>query len=204
METADSNIYFLSVTLGGMKALIAVVAIFLTQAMAQTPPAAPKVFKDSVLGFQYVPPPGMYDLTQVDRQDIERRATAAGKTNTMNLLLSLRSGPDDRATDWRTIGIETYPRDKVHSSSDRDASKTFSGWVAGGASETGQPKDIAIGEFRFVVSTFERHEGQLTKYACVYTTVKDGKLLSLSFSTNSQDVLNKIVESLKSFRALPR
>lgn len=185
-----------------MKTLIVVVAMLLTQAVAQAPPTAPKVFKDSALGFQYVPPTGMYDLTQTDQQDIQRRATAAGKTNTMALLLSLRSGPDDTANDWRTIGIQTYPRDRVNASNDRDASKTFSNWVTGGATETGQSKDVTIGGFPFVVSTFKRQVGQLTKYACVYTTVRNGKILSLSFSSNSQEVLNKTAESMKSFQAL--
>ena len=185
-----------------MKTLIVVVAIFLTQAVAQTPPAAPRVFKDSALGFQYVPPPGMYDRTQTDQQDIQRRAAAAEKTNTMALLLSLRSGPDDTASDWRTIGIQTYPRDRVPVSSDRDASKIFSGWVTGGATETGQSRDVTIEGFSFVVSTFKRQEGQLTKYACVYTAVRNGKILSMSFSSNSQEVLNKTAESMKSFQAL--
>lgn len=187
-----------------MKTIIAALAILLTQAVAQTPPAAPNVFKDIALGFQYVPPQGMYDLTQIDRQEIQRRAAARGKANTMTLLLSLRSGPDDTATDWRSVGIETYPRDKVRSSTDRDASKTFSGWVAGGGAGTGQPKDVTIGDFRFLVSTFELHEGQLKKYACVYTAVRNGQMLSLSFSSNSQEVLKKMVESMNSIQPLAR
>ena len=169
---------------------------------AQGRPNAPPEFTDSNLGFRYTPPPKMRDLTAIDRQTIRERAAARGTTNTLTLLLSLRSGPDDAAADWHTIGIQTYPREKFGTLSDRDASVKFSHSVAGNAKEVGQPSDITIGDFHFVVSSFELREGQLTKRARIYTTVRKGMMLSLSFSANSSDTLDGIVSSMKTFTPL--
>jgi len=141
----------------------------------------------------------MRDFTEVDNQSIQQRAKAMGKTNTLTLLLSLRSGSDDTAPEWHSIGIQTYPREKMGIVSDRDACQTLSRSVARGGTETGQPLDVQIGAIHFVVSTFEVREGQLTKHACVYTTVRNGKMLSFAFSANSSEVLNKIADSMKTF-----
>jgi hypothetical protein len=166
---------------------------------AQEPPAASAQFENLELGFRYVPPGGMRDLTIPERQAIQKKAAERGSTNTLTLLLALRSGPDDTAADWHTVGIETYPRGKFGNLSDHDASQIFSRRVMGIDRETGQPSDVNLGGFDFVVSTFELREGQLTKHARVYTTVRNGKLLALAFSANSSDVLNHIVGSMASF-----
>jgi hypothetical protein len=44
--------------------------------------------------------------------------------------------------------------------------------------------------------------GQLTRYTRVYTTVRDGQMLSLVFSANSSDALNSVVESMDAFGLL--
>jgi hypothetical protein len=169
------------------------------QSFSQGPPLAPSVFRDSTLDFRYTPPSNLYDLTEAGKQSIHERAKAMGKTSTLNLLLSLASGPDDKVSDWHSIAIQSYPREKMAGGlTDREASRFFSRTVAGVGSETGQPADVHIGDFDFVVSTFELHEGQLTKHARVYTTVRKGALLSFAFSANSLDALNRIVDSIKS------
>lgn len=169
---------------------------------AQGPSLAPSEFTDSNLGFRYTPPPNMRDLTAIDRQTIRERVAARGTANTLTLLLSLRSGPDDTAADWHTIGIQTYPRENFRMLNDRDASVKFSRSVAGNAKAVGQPSDVTIGDFHFVVSSFELREGQLTKRARIYTTVRKGLMLSLSFSANSSDTLDTIVSSMKTFTPL--
>lgn len=179
----------------------AVLGILLsTQALAQGPPLAPSVFTDFTVAFRYTPPPNLYDLTEGGKQSIRERAKALGKTSTLNLLLCLASGPDDTASDWRAIAIQTYPREKMGRLSDHEASHSFSRTVAGTGSETGQPADVHVGDFDVVVSNFELHEGQLTKHARVYTTVRKGQLLSFAFSANSLDSLNRIVDSISSVR----
>jgi hypothetical protein len=99
-------------------------------------------------------------------------------------------------TDWRSVRIESYPREKFGSVNDRDACRAFSRWVSGAGTETGQPTDVQVGGSNFVVSTFELREGQLTKLA----TVRNGQMLSFAFSANSTDVLNAIVDSMKTFQ----
>jgi hypothetical protein len=183
-----------------MRIAIFVLIILAMQEVAQTPPAAP-LFRDSKLVFRFSPPANMRDLTAVDRQSIQQRAAALGTSNTLTLLLSLRSGPDDTAADWHSVGIETYPREKLGTVSDRDASRTFSRRVAGAGTEIGQAADLDVGGCRFAVSIFELREGQLTKHARVYTTVRNGRMLSFAFSANSPDVLARIVESMKTFKA---
>lgn len=176
---------------------IALVLVLVSQGFGQAPAPAPSVFTDSTLAIRYFPPPNMYDLTSIDRQAIQKRAAALGTTNTLTLLLSLRFGSDDNAADWRTIGIESYPREKLGSINDHDAFQKFSRSVAGVGTETTPPSDLQIREFHFLVSNFELHEGQLTKYARVFTTIRNGKLLSFAFSANSLTVLNTITESMK-------
>ena len=173
-----------------------------TTACAQEPPLAPPEFTDSNLGFRYIPPPKMRDWTAIDRETIRARAAARGTTNTFTLLFSLRSGLDDTAADWRSVGIQTYPRERYRTLSDRDASVKFSRSVAGNTKEVDQPSDVTIGDFHFVVSTFELQDGQLTKRARIYTTIRKGLLLSLAFSANSSNTLDAIVSSMRTFTSL--
>jgi hypothetical protein len=183
-----------------MRVAIFTLVILATQSFAQAPSPAPSVFTDSTLHFRYTPPPNLRDLTEADRRSIQQRAAAMGKTNTLTLLLSLRSGPDDAATDWHSIGIESYPRDKFRNVTDREASRSFSRVVSAGAGmETVEPADVQIGKSHFLMSTFELQKGQLTRHARVYTTVRGGQMLSFAFVANSLDVLSRIVDSMKTF-----
>ncbi len=180
--------------------VILLVVVIAAQAVGQMPPPAPKVFTDAAMGFRYNPPSNMRDLTKNEQQSIQQRAAQTGAKSTMTVLLALRSGPDDTAKDWHSVGIQTYPRDKVPGSTDREAGATFSQWVAGrGAEVTEPPTESGIGGAHFVVLTFQLHEGRLTKYATVYTTVRDGQLLSFAFSADSRSVLDKITDSMKTF-----
>jgi hypothetical protein len=183
-----------------MRIAIVTLIILVTQGFGQGSPPAPSVFTDSTLSFRYTPPANLRDKTEVDRQSIQRRAAAVGTANTLTLLLSLRSGPEDTAADWHSIAIESYPREKLGKVSDRDASRTFSRWVSRIGTETGQPADAQIGDSHFVLSNFELQEGQLAKHARIYTTVRNGRMLAFAFSANSADVLNRIADSMTTFQ----
>jgi hypothetical protein len=187
------------------KRLVFLCALLITSVSAvfgQGPPLAPTEFKDSPRGFVYTPPPNLRDLTSFGRQSIQESAAARGVANTLTLLLSLVSGPDDTAADWRTIAIQTYPREKLRTLADREAILKFSRGVARNGKEVGEPSDVTIGDFHFVVSSFELQEGQLTKHARVYSTIRNGLMLSFAFSANSLDVLDSIVTSMKTLRPL--
>jgi|SRR5208337_594391 len=182
-----------------MRTAIFLLIILATQGVAQNPRPA-RLFSDSKLVFRFSPPAHMRDLTEVAKQAIQQRAAALGTSNTFTVLLSLSSGPDDTAADWHSMGIETYPREKLGSLSDRDASRTFSHLVAGAATEIDQAADLHVGGCQFVVSMFELHGDRLTKYARVYTTVRNARMLSFYFSANSPDVLARTAESMKTFK----
>lgn len=80
-----------------MKPSLFALIILVAQTFAQGPPPAPVVFTDSILGFRFTPPPNLRDLTKPDKRSIQERVAEMNKGNTINLLLSLRSGPDDTA-----------------------------------------------------------------------------------------------------------
>jgi len=183
-----------------MRTAIFLLIILVPQVVAQNPRPA-RLFRDSTLVFRFSPPAHMRDLTDVAKQSVQQRAAALGTSNVLTVLLSLSSGPDDTAADWHSVGIETYSREKLDSLSDRDASRTFSRLVAGGGTEIDQAADLDVGGCQFVVSTFELHEGRLTKYARVYTAVRNARMLSFYFSANSPDVLARTAESMKTFKA---
>ncbi len=151
-----------------MKTVRTAIVIFvalLGETLAQAPPPAPAVFTSPELGFRFIPPRGLRDTTLGDQQWIQRRAAELRTTKVLTLLLSSRSGPDDNSDDWCTIGIETYPLQKLGAATDQDAIRKLSRWFAGNGTETGEPKDLRIGQSHFVVSTFQLREGSLTKQA---------------------------------------
>lgn len=170
--------------------------------VAQIPPAAPAVYSNAELAFRYTPPAGLFDLTQSDREWIAKRAEETHSSKTLNLCLSLRSGPDDATDAWHSIGIETFPRNAINAPTDREAILKMSGWVAGPGKPVGSPKDVQVGPFHFVMSSFEVHEGKLIKRAHVYSAIIKDQVVSVPFSANSTDVLSRIEASIKTFQAI--
>ena len=131
---------------------------------------------------------------------LNRGQAAVGKTP-FSLLLSLVSGPDYTAADWRSIAIETYPREKLATVNDRDAMHAFSLKVAAGAMEVGKTNDLQIVDCYFSVSNSQLSEGHLIKYARIYTTVRNKRLLSFAFSANSLEYFNKIAASIMTVKS---
>ena len=184
-----------------VRTAITIFAALLGEALAQAPPPSPAVFTSPELGFRYIPPSGLRDTTLGDQQWIQRRATELRTTKVLVLLLSLRSGADDTSNDC-TIGMESYPLQKLGAATDQDAIRKLSRWVAGNGTETGEPKDLRIGQSHFAVSTFQLREGSLTKQAHIYTTILRGQVLAIVFSANSAEVLSRIEASIKTFEPL--
>ena len=182
------------------RGFICAITLLVACGLAQEPRRAPKVFIDHHLGFVFVPPSDMYDLTEIDRQAVQARAQKLGSTNTLNLLLSLRSGPDDTSSDWHSVGIETCPRVRLTEKSDEDALDHYSRRIATPGTPVGVPEIVEIQHTRFHVLRFEFHEAKLTKTARVYSAVIGDQALAIAFSANSDDVLNAVILSMQTFQ----
>jgi hypothetical protein len=171
-----------------------------TQLGCQASP--PSVFEVPNLGFRYTPPANMIDTTAQAKANVERKAAARGTSNVITVLLSLNSKGPDTAPDWRSIAIETYPREKIHAQSDRDASESFARNIAGGGKQVGATGDVTYGPFHFVVADFQLQDGQTLKHARIYTAVRNDRMLAFAFSSNSTDALYDIDASMKTFEPL--
>jgi hypothetical protein len=152
------------------------------------------------LGFRYTPPGGMHDKTERFRLDIQERAKASGTTNILTALLAMSSGPDDKDPTWRSLTIETYPRDAVPDPDDASAEAKMSAWVAHSEDVRALPRSVVISGQSFAVSVFGMQEGPIKKGATVWTTVRKGKLLSFAFVANSPEQLKTLTETMKSLQ----
>jgi len=196
--------------MGGLNRVIAPILallemfMFMQTGAAQGPPLPPKTFTSSELGFSYSPPQDGRDLTKYEEELLRQRAAANHSTNTSTILLAVVSGPEDKAANWYSVGIQSYPREKLSGLTDHDACETYSRRVAGvghqTANQTGRPVDMQIGGADFVVSAFGLSEPPLDKQARVYTTIRRGQMIGLSFTANSAGVLDRIVQTMKTFR----
>ena len=97
-------------------------------------------YSDATLSFRYTPPSGMHDKTQRFRSQIEEQAKAQRATKTLSALLAMSSGPDDKDPSWRSLTIETYPRDAVSEPDDAKAEARMSAWVAHSSDTTALPR----------------------------------------------------------------
>ena len=68
------------------------------------------IYSSSELGFRYAAPAAMRDTTASARAQIEARVAASHRRSSSALLLAMTSGPDDTASDWHSMGIETFAR----------------------------------------------------------------------------------------------
>jgi hypothetical protein len=54
----------------------------------------------------------MHDTTEHLKLEIEEQTKASGTTQAVSALLAMSSGPDSAATNWGSVTIETYPRER--------------------------------------------------------------------------------------------
>src|SRR5712692_8289550 len=130
------------------------------------------------LGFSYIRPSEMRDETNTQRAEIRARAAARRTSNTLDLLLSMSSGPDATTADWHLLSIETYPRRKFSNLDDISAEAKMSAWVAGTSSLPGKPRSVVLAGQSFAVFVFGEQDGAIRKGAVVWTTIRKDKLLS--------------------------
>jgi hypothetical protein len=145
-----------------------------------------------------MPPSEMRDKTQRFRAEIQQRAVASHSKDTLDALLAMSSGPDDKATDWHSLTIETYPRKVVADLDDASAEAKMSAWVANSKDASALPRSVVLSGQSFSVSLFGMQEGTTKKGAVVWTTIRKDKLLSFAFVANSPEQLKKLTESMKS------
>jgi hypothetical protein len=157
------------------------------------------VFSDAELGFRYILPKGLTDETSDSREELRKRAAALGTSNnTLEILLRMTSGPPDTAPDWHAISIQTYSHSKFAGLDDRAVEAKMNGWMAGdGVTAIGDSKRVSIAGANFVVTNFERSEPSHVKYARIYSTIRNGKLLGFAFTANSVDKLQPLADSLE-------
>ncbi len=157
------------------------------------------VFSDAELGFRYTLPKGLTDETSYSREELRKRAAALGTSNnTLEILLRMTSGPPDTAPDWHALSIQTYSHSKFAGLDDRAVEAKMNGWMAGdGVTAIGEPKRVPIAGENFVVTNFKKSEPSHVKYARVYSTIRNGKLLGFAFTANSVDKLQPLADSLE-------
>jgi hypothetical protein len=156
------------------------------------------VFSDSGLSFRYTPPKDFIDETSDARELVRTRAASLHTTNTFNVLLRMTSGPDDTALDWRSVSIETYPRSKFAGLNNPAAETKINLWASGSrASAVGDPKLVAIAGASFMISNFEQSEPPLTKRGRIFSTVRNGQLLVVAFTANSDEGLKSLETSMQ-------
>jgi hypothetical protein len=156
------------------------------------------VYTNSTVGFRYVAPAGMTNTTASARSQVEQRAAALHRAKTFAVLLAMTSGPDDTASDWHSVGIQSYPREAFPGADDFHAESLMNASVARGGLSVGTNQSVVFSNQKFVATQFEMHEGTLTKHATVFTTVRGGQLLSFAFASNSAEEVAKMVTTMKS------
>jgi hypothetical protein len=160
--------------------------------------SSPNGYSNVNLGFTYAPPKEMKDETMSRREEIRTRAAVRHTSKTLDLLLSMSSGPDATASDWHLLSIETYPRQKFSDLDDISAEAKMSAWVAGVSGATEKPRVVVLAGQAFAVSVFGERDGTIKKGAVIWTTIRKNKLLSFSFVANSSEQLKRLTETMKS------
>ena len=73
----------------------------------------------------------------------------------------------------------------------------MSAWVAENE-DSGIVRSVILSGQQFSISVFGQQEGSVNKVAVVWTTVRNGALLSFAVVWNSADQLKGLTESMKS------
>jgi hypothetical protein len=170
--------------------------VFILPQSASPPTLVDGVLSDSELGFRYTPPPQMFDETDSARESVRRRAASLQSHSVFEVILAMSSG-DDTDADWVAIGMEAFPRSKLSGLDDAAAAARTNVLIAGArASLIGTPQQATFAGRQFVVSEFEQEEPALTKRARVYSTVLGSKFLSIAFSANRSENVQRIAKTM--------
>ena len=162
--------------------------------------APSRPYTNAGLGFTYTPPDGLRDVTKALQESDSARARD-GRVR-FESLLRMFSGPDDEAADWVTLGIATLPRGRDKDKGDDVTAGFFTNNALGGGNTT-KREVLKIAGRDFSVSSFEKKEPPLTKYAVVYTVVHKEKFVSFFFSGNDRDKVNRLARSMETVKFRP-
>ena len=184
-----------------MKIAVLIFVLLFWTAQTILTDGSPRIYAD--LGFRYTPPEGLCDSTDADRLAVQERAAALHTAKVLDVRLSIQSTTGDTGPEWKKIGIETYPRRNLAGLSDRDTSLKVARWVAHNGTETGGSKNVAVAGLTFTGLSFELREQNLVRHADVFTTIRNGQVISFSFSANSEEVLRQIEASIETIEILP-
>ena len=96
-------------------------------------------------------------------------------TNAHKALLAMFSPEDGSDPTWRSLTIETYPRNAISDPDDASAEAKMSAWLAHGedASASSNKSAVVSGQ-KFSVSVFGVQDGAVRKGAVVWTTIRKG------------------------------
>lgn len=180
---------------------ILLVMITRTLAVAQSTrdlSTVPADYSNAMLGFRYLPPSEMRDVTERAKAEIQAHAETLHTRNTLGLLLAMISGPDEAAPGWHSLTIETYPRKAFSTLDDAGAEAKMSAWVMGLPDVRALSHAVTVSRRNFTVSAFQGPEATVRKTAVVWTTVCKDQLVSFAFSANSSEQLKSVAKSMKS------
>jgi hypothetical protein len=155
-------------------------------------------YSNASLGFRYSPPGGMLDKTGLLRSQIREEEGTAGTTTPHKALLAMFSREEGNDPNWRSLTIETYPRNAISDPDDASAEAKMSAWLAHSedASASSNKSAVVSGQ-KFSVSIFAVQDGPVRKGAVVWTTIRKGQLLSFFFAANSPEQLKTLAETIK-------
>ena len=159
-----------------------------------TPGSSP--YSDNQLAFRYTAPSGMQDETESTRARMRAEAAERNSTEVFTVLLALGNGAEQASSAWRSLTIQTFPRNAVPDQDDLIAEEKMNAWVAG-LRLTAPVRQVVLSGQHFAVSAFGAQDGTLRKGVVVWTTVRKGKLLSFAFAANSASVLQELTLSMK-------
>lgn len=157
-----------------------------------------KGYENTELGFRYRPPQEMLDKTADSIATLDDQAKHLHIKNDLKLLLSMSSGPNDKAVGWHSLTIMSYPRNAYSGLDDASAEAKMNNW-AGADSDTlpSSGEKVLISGQTFTMSLFIVKVDGVKKSSVVWTTTRRGKLLSFAFAANSPEQLKALGESMK-------
>ncbi|MGZ4814586.1 MAG: hypothetical protein ACXVZV_04210 [Terriglobales bacterium] len=180
---------------------VIVFLLLATAAVGQMRPGVDQngVYQNGELGFSFVPPSGMRDVTAKAADP-----SAAKDPNAIQLVFFALSGPNSNELDWRAFAVQSFPRSRVSAGSDFEAETRLARTVIGNsATETDPPKKVTIGDRTYALSQFQRVHGAVTEYSNVYTTMVRDQMVAFVFNANSLANLDDMGKVLKTVKVKP-
>lgn len=153
-------------------------------------------YSDNELAFRYTLPSGMQDETESTRARMRAEAAERHSSKVFGVLLALGNGAEQTSSAWRSLTIQTFPRNAVPDESDLIAEEKMNAWVAG-LSSAAPVRQVALSGQNFAVSAFGANDGGIRRGVVVWTTIRRGKLLSFAFAANSPEQLKALTETMK-------